>query len=55
LAEPKARRLMELSLAEGLLIDVATERVVRLVPPLIVGKKEIDALSAGLDRALPKL
>lgn len=55
LAEPKSRRLMELSLAEGLLIDVATERVVRLVPPLIVGKSEIDALIQGLDRALPKL
>lgn len=55
LAQPKARRLMELALAEGLLIDVATERVVRLVPPLIAGRAEIDALIQGLDRALPEL
>ncbi|MFH0809065.1 MAG: aspartate aminotransferase family protein [Pseudomonadota bacterium] len=55
LAEPLARRLMELALAEGLLIDVATDRVIRLVPPLVVGRPEIDALCAGLDRALPIL
>jgi acetylornithine/succinyldiaminopimelate/putrescine aminotransferase len=46
---------MELCLEEGLLIDVATERVVRLVPPLIVGRAEIDALAEGLERALPRL
>jgi acetylornithine/N-succinyldiaminopimelate aminotransferase len=55
LSSPGARRLMELCLEEGLLIDVATERVVRLVPPLIIGRAEIDALFQGLDRALPRL
>jgi acetylornithine aminotransferase len=55
LAEPKTRRLMELALEEGLLIDIATERVIRLVPPLIVGRSEIDALINGLERVLPGL
>jgi len=55
LSEPKTRRLMELALEEGLLIDIATERVIRLVPPLIIGRAEVDALISGLDRALPKL
>jgi acetylornithine aminotransferase len=55
LAEPSTRRLMELCAGEGVLIDIATERVIRLVPPFVVGRAEIDALYGALDRTLPRL
>jgi acetylornithine aminotransferase len=46
------RPIMEACLAEGLLINVTAERVLRLVPPLIVTRHEIDEAVAILDRVL---
>jgi acetylornithine aminotransferase len=37
----------------GFLINCAQDRVLRFVPPLIVGQGEIDALSQVLDEVLP--
>ena len=37
----------------GFLINCAQERVLRFVPPLIVGQGEIDALTQVLDEVLP--
>jgi acetylornithine aminotransferase len=46
------RPIMEACLAEGLLINVTAERVLRLMPPLIVTRHEIDEAVAILDRVL---
>jgi acetylornithine/N-succinyldiaminopimelate aminotransferase len=46
------RPIMEACLAEGLLINVTAERVLRLMPPLIVTRHEIDDAVAILDRVL---
>jgi acetylornithine/N-succinyldiaminopimelate aminotransferase len=46
------RPIMEACLAEGLLINVTAERVLRLIPPLIVTRHEIDEAVAILDRVL---
>jgi acetylornithine aminotransferase len=40
--------LVKLALAEGLLINVTAERVIRLLPPLIIGRDEADLIVAGL-------
>jgi len=40
--------IVQQALAEGLLINVTAERVVRLLPPLIYGEAEADELCAGL-------
>lgn len=40
--------LVAKALAQGLLINVTAERVVRLLPPLIISKQEIDELLAAL-------
>src|SRR5690606_18696887 len=40
---------------EGLLTVVAGDNVLRLVPPLIVGEREIPEALAALDRAFAKL
>jgi len=55
LTGPHSRKLMELALDEGLLIDVATDRVIRLVPPFVIRKADIDALENGLSKALKRL
>jgi predicted acetylornithine/succinylornithine family transaminase len=39
-------------MAEGFLTGTAGESVLRFAPPLIVTKKEVDALAAALDKAL---
>jgi acetylornithine aminotransferase len=43
------------ALAQGLLLNVAQERVLRFVPPLIVAKKEIDDMVAILTGILEKM
>jgi acetylornithine aminotransferase len=42
------------ALAQGLLLNVAQDRVLRFVPPLIVGKSEIDAMVTILEGILEK-
>jgi acetylornithine aminotransferase len=42
------------ALAQGLLLNVAQDRVLRFVPPLIVGKSEIDATVTILEGILEK-
>lgn len=49
------RPIMEACLAEGLLINVTAERVLRLMPPLIVTRHDIDDAVAILDRVLSAL
>ncbi|MHB1631411.1 MAG: aminotransferase class III-fold pyridoxal phosphate-dependent enzyme, partial [Acidithiobacillus sp.] len=44
----KPERLVERALEAGLLINVTAERVIRLLPPLILQEAEIDLLVAGL-------
>ena len=46
------RPVMEACQAEGLLLNVTAERVLRLVPPLIVTRHEIDEAVAIIDRVL---
>ena len=43
------------ALAQGLLLNVAQDRVLRFVPPLIVGKSEIDAMVTILEGILEKI
>jgi len=45
------RRLFEL----GVLINFAGDIVLRFIPPLIVGRPEIDSLTAALDRAFDEI
>jgi acetylornithine aminotransferase len=40
--------LVQLGLEQGLLINVTAGRVVRLLPPLVVGEDQIDHLAAGV-------
>jgi acetylornithine/N-succinyldiaminopimelate aminotransferase len=49
----EALPLVERALAEGLLLNRPMERVLRLVPPLIVNAEEIDAMLAILELILP--
>ncbi|MCE9624268.1 MAG: acetylornithine transaminase [Deltaproteobacteria bacterium] len=47
--EIPGRPLVEAALAEGLVINAAQEKILRLVPPLIIGKREIDEAIEILD------
>jgi acetylornithine aminotransferase len=40
-------------LEKGFLVNCIQERVLRLAPPLVVAKEQIDALVACLDQVLP--
>ncbi len=44
----KPERLVERALAAGLLINVTAEKVIRLLPPLIISESEIDLLVSGI-------
>ena len=44
--------VVDACLAEGLLVSVTAERVLRLVPPLIITRHEIDDAVAIIDRVL---
>lgn len=50
--EIPGKPLVEAALQEGLVINAAQEKVLRLVPPLIVGNKEIDEAVDILDDVL---
>jgi acetylornithine/succinyldiaminopimelate/putrescine aminotransferase len=39
-------------LERGFVVNCTQERVLRFLPPLVIGKKEIDALVEGLDQVL---
>jgi acetylornithine/N-succinyldiaminopimelate aminotransferase len=49
------RPIAEACLAEGLVVNCAAERVLRLLPPLIITREEIDAGCAILERVLLRL
>ncbi len=49
-----ARPLVKDLLEEGFLVNVPTERTMRLVPPLVIGAKEIDLLLDALRRVLKR-
>ncbi|TSK04421.1 MAG: acetylornithine transaminase [Geobacter sp.] len=44
--------IVKTALSRGLLLNCAQEKVLRFVPPLIVGKKEVDDMIAGLTEIL---
>jgi acetylornithine/N-succinyldiaminopimelate aminotransferase len=50
----KGSPVVESCLAEGLIVNCTAEKVIRLVPPLIVTEAEIDKAVAILDKALTK-
>ena len=43
---------MEHCLANGVIVNCTAGNVIRIVPPLIIGKDEIDLVVAALDKAL---
>ena len=47
--EIPGRPLVDAALEEGLVINAAQEKILRLVPPLIVGTREIDEAVDILD------
>lgn len=47
--EGEAKKIVDLSIKRGLLLGIAGERVIRFLPPLIIGRKEID-LAVGILR-----
>jgi acetylornithine/N-succinyldiaminopimelate aminotransferase len=49
-----ARAVVSDCLARGLLINCTNERVLRFVPPLIIGEREIDRLLDVLSQILGK-
>lgn len=49
----EALPIVERALTEGVLLNRTLERVLRLVPPLIVTEKEIDTLIGVLEKILP--
>ena len=50
----KGSPIVESCLADGLIVNCTAEKVIRLVPPLIVTEAEIDKAVAILDKALTK-
>ncbi|MGE4530717.1 MAG: aspartate aminotransferase family protein [Acidithiobacillus sp.] len=48
----KPERLVERALEAGLLINVTAEKVIRLLPPLIIAESEIDLLVSGISQLL---
>jgi len=47
--------IVQKALERGLLLNCAQEKVLRFVPPLIVGKKEVDEMLATLSGILEEL
>jgi acetylornithine aminotransferase len=45
---PPCGELVKLAVADGLLINVTAERVVRLLPPLVINAEEVRELVARL-------
>ena len=54
LNENKAKEITEKCLEKGLIINNATDNVLRFLPPLIIGKKEVDSAIKILDKVLRK-
>jgi acetylornithine/succinyldiaminopimelate/putrescine aminotransferase len=48
----KAKLIVEKMLEKGVIVNAANDDVVRLLPPLIVGKKEIDQMVKSLVEVL---
>jgi 4-aminobutyrate aminotransferase-like enzyme len=55
LAEPRAQEIMDRALERGVLITNAGPATIRLIPPLIVQRAEIDEAIAKVDEALAGL
>jgi acetylornithine aminotransferase/acetylornithine/N-succinyldiaminopimelate aminotransferase len=55
LAEPNAQQLMDRALARGLLITNAGLSTIRMIPPLILTRADIDEAMTLLDQALAEL
>jgi len=51
----KAKIVVEMMMKKGILVNAANDNVVRLLPPLIVNKREIDQLIDGLREVLSSL
>jgi acetylornithine aminotransferase len=47
--------IVKRALSRGLLLNCAQEKVLRFVPPLIVGKKEVDEMLAIFEGILEEL
>jgi predicted acetylornithine/succinylornithine family transaminase len=48
----KAKLIVEKMLEKGVIVNAANDDVVRFLPPLVVGKKEIDLMVKSLDEVL---
>jgi acetylornithine aminotransferase/acetylornithine/N-succinyldiaminopimelate aminotransferase len=55
LAEPNAQQIMDRALAHGLLITNAGQSTIRMIPPLILERADIDEATDLLDQALAEL
>ncbi|MCL4488492.1 MAG: aspartate aminotransferase family protein [Chloroflexi bacterium] len=53
--DTEAQRVLDKGYANGLLVIKARERVVRIVPPLVIEKQHIDELASKLERILAEL
>ena len=52
LAQPRARELMLAALREGLIVNAASDSVIRLAPPLIIGDVEVEEFAQRWARSL---
>ena len=48
----EGKPLVEACLAEHVIVNCTAGNVIRIVPPLIISKEEIDIVVAALDKAL---
>jgi acetylornithine aminotransferase/acetylornithine/N-succinyldiaminopimelate aminotransferase len=55
LAEPRAQQIMDRALAHGLLITNAGPSTIRMIPPLILTRADVDEAIALLDQALSEV
>jgi acetylornithine/N-succinyldiaminopimelate aminotransferase len=53
-AQP-AKEIMERCLAQGLLVNVTRDRVIRLLPPLIIAPEHVEQALAALRNAFLQL
>ncbi len=50
--EQPCKELVAMALQQGLLINVTADKVVRLLPPLIIGEAEADQIVAGVSKVI---
>lgn len=55
LSQPKAVKIKLKSLEAGYLIGSVGENIIRMLPPLIISKEDIDGFIAALDKILGKI